>query len=121
MRASTFGMGKRHVPMPPEQGRLDEPLFELRSRALAGRLHPVLQPGSCLRGLVETKVDLRSVNSDISQFTAVEVTQSRHCRMTLTLRDRGSDHTVDTTAHARKKNGKKNGGSSPGNWRGGRG
>jgi len=38
--ASTFGMGKRHVPMPPEQGRRCDPQTPLRVLRQSGYRRP---------------------------------------------------------------------------------
>jgi hypothetical protein len=101
--------------MPAEQGPPGKPLLAVCSCALAGGPRPELQPRSFPRNRVETVIDIRTVDSNIPEFTTAEVTQYRQCCMTLTTRDHDSDHALNMTAHAREKNE----GSPPCNWRGG--
>ena len=107
-----FGTGQAQQ---PGLDRLQ--LFEAGSRPPIDGNSLMQQPRSFLRGLFETEIHLRLVNSNIPHFPAVEMAQRLPRRLTFAARNRGCDHVVDLTAQAREKNGD----SPPGNWRGSRG
>lgn len=104
-------MGKRHVPIPRQQG--SSGLVEIRSRRQTTCTDAELDPSPFLRGLVEAEADLRAVKSEILQFPAVEMAQHRQRGVTLATRDRGRHQAIDQTTRARQKNRS----SAPCNWR----
>src|SRR6185312_1031302 len=79
--ASAFAMGKRHVPMPPEQGASELPDAELHPRFL-------------LRGLVEAEIDLRAGKSEVSQLPVIEAAQCGQRRLALATRDFSDNQAV---------------------------
>lgn len=108
-------MGKRHVPIPRQQG--SAPLLELRPRRQTGSADTELDSRPFLRGLIEAEADLRAIKSEVFQFPAIEMAQHRQRGVTLATRDRGRHQAIDKPARARQKNR----GSAPCNWRGGGG
>jgi hypothetical protein len=96
--ASTFGMGKRHVPMPPEQG--GSSLRDIPYPSPTGGAKAELHPRSFLRSLVETEIDLRAVESKVSQFPVIKPAQGGQRRLTLAICDPGCNPSVDKTARA---------------------
>jgi hypothetical protein len=51
-----------------------------------------------LRPLLESVADLTAVDTDVFQIPVAEMAQRDKVRLTLTMRDRRGDHTVDETA-----------------------
>src|ERR1043166_479513 len=102
--------GESACPHAAGTGRQRATRYRLSSHR-PGSTKTELHPRSLLRGLVETEVDLRPVQSEVSQFPVIKATQRGQRRVALATRDLGCNQAVNKAARAHQEHG----GSAPGN------